>query len=133
MGFPIVMGRRTFESIGRPLPGRRSIVVSRNPEFAQNGIEVFSSLMTAIQFLAEERHIYVIGGGEIYALAIPLASRIHRTLVDVTVEGDTLFPEIDWNRWQLTHQEFLLASDVDEYGSTYEIYDRRQGYANPAE
>jgi dihydrofolate reductase len=125
MGFPIVMGRRTFESIGRPLPGRRSLVISRNREFTAQGIELFSSFENAIHAASEARHVFVIGGGEIYTIAIPLASRIHRTLVDVTLDGDTYFPNVDWACWELTHQASVPASEIDEYGSTYEVFDRR--------
>ena len=92
MGHPIIMGRRTWESIGRPLPGRRSIVVTRNPAFAAPGAEVVDSLEAALARCADAPEVFVIGGAELYRLALPRADRLLITEIDHDFEGDTLSP-----------------------------------------
>ena len=104
LGHPIVMGRRTYESIGRPLPGRENIVVTRNADLALPGIRLAASLSAALE-LAGERPVFVIGGAEIYRLALPLADRLYLTEVDADIEGDTYFPEFDRAQWQETARE----------------------------
>ena len=98
MGKPIVMGRKTWESIGRALPGRQNIVVTRNPEYCAEGCLVVSSLPLAIE-QAEGEEIMVIGGGQLYRQALPAAARMVLTLVDCAPEADTWFPEWDENEW----------------------------------
>jgi dihydrofolate reductase len=93
MGHVLVMGRRTFESIGRPLPGRETIVLSRS-QFAHPGVRVISGL-DQIDPAAEEREIFICGGAEIYALALPLCSDLYLTLVKQSVEGDVFFPPFE--------------------------------------
>ncbi len=98
MGKPVVMGRKTWESIGKPLPGRQNLVVSRNPAFAAPGCQVVSSLVEAIE-AADGFEVMVIGGGELYQQALPLASRMFLTVVDIEPDADTWFPEwqpADW-------------------------------------
>lgn len=124
MGHPIVMGRKTFQSIGRPLPGRRSVVMTRDVAWTAPGVEVHHSLDSVLSHLADQRHIYVIGGGEIYQIALPLTSKIHRTLVDVSLAGDSFFPAIDWGAWHLAHEEAVPASITDDFASIYGIYVR---------
>ena len=92
MGHPIIMGRRTWESIGRPLPGRRNIVVTRNPAFAAPGAEVVDSLEAALARCADAPEVFVIGGAELYRLALPRADRLLITEIDHDFEGDTLSP-----------------------------------------
>jgi dihydrofolate reductase len=103
---PLVMGRKTFASIGRPLPGRINIVVTRDASFQHDGVRVCHDLESAL-LLADQQatidaseEIMVMGGGEIYAQALPHASRIYLTEVDVEVEGDARFPELDESEWQ---------------------------------
>jgi dihydrofolate reductase len=105
MGKPIIMGRLTFESIGRPLPGRSNIVISRNPDYSAEGTHCVRDLDTAIE-LAEHialidgsDEIVVIGGAQIYALALPRASRLYLTRVHLSPEGDAQLPVIDWEAW----------------------------------
>ena len=94
LGHPIIMGRKTYESIGRPLPGRTSIVVTRNPDFHSEGSIVASSMEDAIQKAAEiDNEIFVIGGGEIYRQALPYADKLHITIVESNKKGDVFFPE----------------------------------------
>lgn len=99
MGRPLVMGRKTFESIGRPLPGRRTIVITRQAGFRADGCEVVGSLQEALE-RAGDGEVFVIGGAEIYREALPRASRIYLTRVEGTFEADTFFPVLDDREWR---------------------------------
>ena len=133
MGKPIVMGRKTWESFPkRPLPGRLNIVVTRDQAYRAEGAETASSLRDAI-VLAEIRarcmagvdEICVIGGGEIYAQALPLADRLHVTHVLASVDGDTVFPTIDPAIWHLARAEVFPAGEKDSHATRYAVYERR--------
>jgi len=108
MGKPVVMGRKTFESIGRPLPGRQNIVVSRQDGYQAEGCDVAASLVEAIE-LAEHTELMVIGGGELYRQSLPLASRMVLTTIDLEPECDTWFPAWDPSEWVLVHAEQVAA------------------------
>ena len=110
MGKAIVMGRKTWESIGRPLPGRQNIVISRNPEFTAEGADVCDSLDNAID-ISETDEIMIIGGGQLYAAAMPLATGMILTLIDIEPEADTWFPEWDEGQWQETSEENYPVDD----------------------
>ncbi len=99
MGKPIVMGRKTWQSIGRPLPGRQNIVISRNRDYAQPGVVLCNSLQQAVE-IADGAEIMVIGGGELYQQALPLAMRMILTLVDCEPQADTFFPAWNAAQWQ---------------------------------
>jgi len=105
MGHPIIMGRKTHDSIGRALPGRRNIVISRDTSLTIKDIETASSLTPALQLVADADIAFVIGGQQIYQLALPLAERIELTLIDRDFDGDVLFPEIDPAEWNESHRE----------------------------
>jgi dihydrofolate reductase len=113
MGKAILMGRKTWQSIGRPLPGRQNIVISRNPDFAAAGADVTTSLTAAID-IAEADEIMVIGGGQLYTLALPLARRLVLTLIDIEPEADTWFPEWDINQWQQTEERHFQIDDSNK-------------------
>ena len=130
MGKPIVMGRKTFESIGRPLPGRTNIVITRNTSFHAEGIQVVGSLAEALA-LAEDialidgaRELVVIGGAEIYREAIPGADRLYLTEVHAQVEGDAYLPEIDWRQWREVSRERHGASGPNPYDYSFVVYHR---------
>ena len=131
LGKPVVMGRKTFESIGRPLPGRTNIVVSRRRDFSATGVEVVSSVSAALDLAATvarsdgEGELMVIGGAAIYALAIPLADRLYVTEVHGSPEGDIFLPEVDWTRWQEISREHHAALEPDSFGYSFVVYDRR--------
>jgi len=110
MGKAMIMGRKTFQSIGRPLPGRRTIVVTRNRDWSADGVEVAFSLQDAVA-LAGEGDIMVVGGGEIYAQAIKAADRLEVTEVALSVDGDAFFPEIDPAQWREESREAFPAED----------------------
>lgn len=95
LGYPIVMGRKTWESLGRPLPGRTNIVISRDRDYSAPGARVVDSVAAAIAACADRERLFVIGGAQIYALALPLADRLLLTEVDASIEGDAFFPSFD--------------------------------------
>ncbi|MGY6708940.1 MAG: dihydrofolate reductase [Rhizobiaceae bacterium] len=129
MGKPVVMGRRTWESIGKPLPGRRNIVVTRNRDYRAEGAEVVASLPEALDMAQSLRaeEVAVIGGGEIYRQAMEMADRLHMTHVDAEPEGDTRFPAIDPALWHPVSREFVPAGERDTYATEYVVYERRNG------
>ena len=105
MGHPLVMGRRTFDSIGRPLPGRRTVVVTRDPSWQHAGVETAHSFAEAISLAGPADEVYVAGGSQVYAEAIPFAHRLVLTEVDAEPEGDTWFPEWDREEWREVTRE----------------------------
>lgn len=106
MGHALVMGRATFESIGRPLPGRTNIVLTRNPGWAHDGVVVAKSLSEAIDEAATRgQDAFIAGGAEVYREALDAADRMELTRVDEEPEGDTWFPEVNWSRWEETARE----------------------------
>lgn len=113
LGHPIVMGRRTFDSIGRALPERQNIVISRSLREAPSGCVLAASLDDALA-RAEGQPVMIVGGGTLYAQALPLARRMELTLVDAAPEGDTLFPEIDRD-WSLRRMRVRPADDRNPY------------------
>lgn len=105
MGHHIVMGRKTWESIGRLLPGRNHIIISRRPGYKVPGARVVGSIDAAIAAAGDDSEIFIIGGGEIYALVLPIADRILATEIDGKFEGDTYFPELAKGVWRETMRE----------------------------
>lgn len=98
MGKPIIMGRKTFDSIGRVLPGRRHIVITRNREWQHVGVEVVHSFAEAAQLTAQDAEVFVIGGAEIFKEAWPQVQKLHLTLIDADIDGDVQFPFLDWQK-----------------------------------
>jgi dihydrofolate reductase len=117
LGRPVIMGRRTWESIGRPLPGRRNIVVTRNAGFTAPGAEVVGSLEAAWLAVADSAEVFVIGGGQLYAEALPGADRIYVTEIGETIEGDTHFPDLDPRDWT----ETLLGEHAPDERNAYRL------------
>ena len=122
LGHPIIMGRKTWDSLGRPLPGRRNIVISRDRSKAATGAEFVTSLDEAVKRLAPNEHAFIIGGAQIYQQALPLADRVIATEVHAIVEGDAFFAALDPSQWK----EVSRASQPTENGLAYDIvqYDR---------
>ncbi|MCW8330306.1 type 3 dihydrofolate reductase [Photobacterium sp. SDRW27] len=124
LGKPIVMGRKTFESIGRPLPGRHNIVISRNPEYQAEGVTVVADINAAKVAAGEVEELMIIGGGSIYAACLPEADRLYLTFIDFTVEGDTCFP--DWGTgWHETHCETYVADEKNAHNMRFVILERQ--------
>ena len=122
-GHPIVMGRRTFESIGRPLPGRRNIVISGNPSWRHAGTETAASLQAALRLIGDG-HAFVIGGAQIYAQALPLCERLVVTEIDKVFGCDTFFPTRDANEWQECARE-AYYSQQNGCAFAFVTYQRR--------
>ena len=126
MGHHIVMGRKTYGSIGRPLPGRTSVVISRDPNYAPDGVLVARSIDQAKRLASEDTEAFFIGGGEIYRQVLPEVDRIYVTLVHAEIDGDTLFPELDLTAWDLVESTRAAADDKNEYDHSFLIYDRKR-------
>lgn len=132
MGKPVIMGRKTFESLGKPLDGRTNIVVSRNTKLEHDNVQVAYSLVEATRLAridarksgAEE--ICVIGGGEIYQEMMPRASKLYITQVHFKPKGDTRFPDIDVGRWAEVHRERLQRAEGDSADATFIIYEQKR-------
>ncbi|MEW6483607.1 MAG: type 3 dihydrofolate reductase [Pseudomonadota bacterium] len=121
---PVIMGRRTFESIGRPLPGRLNIVISRTTGTSE-GVSWVTSPDEALALAGDVPEIMVIGGGKIYAQMLEKADRLYLTHIDAEVEGDTLFPDYDPDQWQSVFSEFHDADSNNTHSFCFEILERR--------
>ena len=130
MGKPIVMGRKTFESIGKPLPGRRNIVITRDSDYQAEGIDVVTSLEAAISLGEDiclvngQEEVMVIGGAQIYQLALEKADRLYVTHVDADIHGDAYFPEVEWPSFTLVAEEAFAAEGPNPYDYRFSIYQR---------
>jgi dihydrofolate reductase len=127
LGKPIVMGRRTHESIGRPLPGRRNIVLSRRPGYAAEGCEAVAGLDAALALAGDAEEVMVIGGAALYREALPLAGRIYLTRLHRAFVGDTRFPSLDNADWRAVQREDFPADGERELGYSYLTLERRAG------
>ena len=141
MGKPVIMGRKTYEAVGKPLPGRLNIVITRNYDWAADGVMRVGSLDAAIELAtahlesaepdpddpdaAPVDEICIIGGGEIYAQAMALADRLHVTHVEAEVDGDTHFPAIDRHVWEQIEEEDCPAGERDSHPMRFVTYERR--------
>ncbi len=124
MGHTLIMGRKTFESFGKPLPGRKSIVVTRQKHYKHQDISVAHSFSQALALCSEEEEIFVIGGAEIYIQALPMAKRLYLTFIHHAFNGDTLFPPIDLNEWVLLKEEHHPADEKNEFSMSFRLYER---------
>jgi len=124
MGHHIVMGRKTWESIGRLLPGRTTVVVTRRPDYAVPGAIVANSLDSALAACGDDEEILVIGGAELFSAALPRADRIYLTVVDAEIAGDTYMPAFDLGGWREHSRQVFRADDRNPYDYTLTIYDR---------
>lgn len=125
MGHHIVMGRKTYESIGRLLPGRTTVIVTRQPGYEVAGAIVAHSLKDAVNAAARDAEVFVIGGAELFREALPLASRIHLTVVDAEPEGDTVMPEIDLGEWREAASEHHPADARHAHAFSYRLLERK--------
>jgi dihydrofolate reductase len=125
MGHHIVMGRKTYESIGKPLPGRTSVVVTRNAEYSVPGVIVVHSLEEALSACGEDDEVFVIGGAELYRQAIKFADCIYMTEIDADISGDALFTEFDSKSWQEIARESHAADEKNERPYHFVVYDKK--------
>jgi len=127
MGCPVIMGRKTFQSIGRALPGRTNVVVTRDKNFNadnQFGIIVVSSIDEALVKLHAEKEVFIIGGGEIYNQTMSMTDTIYRTVVNTEIDGDVYFSEINRNEFNLVWEETHEADEKNKFDYTYQKFER---------
>lgn len=124
MDHPIIMGRKTFESIGRPLPGRQNIIISRNPDYQQEGCQVFNNLDNALQSCAENDEVFVIGGATLYAATLARADKLYITEIQQGFDGDTWFPEINLEQWHEIAREDINDDNSVAFNYSFIVYEK---------
>jgi len=124
IGKPVIMGRLTYESIGKPLPDRRNIVLSARKGLNIDGCEVVDTPDAAIRLAGGAEEVMVIGGGGVYSQMLPMADRIYMTRINATVDGDTFFPELDDNEWQVVDRVDFPADESRQFGFSFVTLDR---------
>ncbi|NIY87545.1 type 3 dihydrofolate reductase [Vibrio campbellii] len=123
MGKPVVMGRKTYESIGRPLPGRLNIVISRDASLSIEGVTTVTSIEQALEVAGEVEEVMIIGGGAIYAACLPMANKLYVTHIEAEIEGDTQFP--DWgNEFKETYSEAYQADEKNAYNMRFTVLEK---------
>ena len=124
-GHPIIMGRKTYESIGKPLPNRTNIVISRKNDWFEEGILIVGSIKEAVKFAKKiDEEVFVIGGGNIYEQTIDFADKLEVTLVDAVLDADTFFPKINEKVWQKTNEERHQKDEKNEFDFCFQTYER---------
>lgn len=127
-GHPIIMGRKTYESIGKPLPNRTNIVISRKNDWFEEGILIVGSIKEAVKFAKKiDEEVFIIGGGNIYEQTIELADKIEVTLVDAELDADTFFPRINEKVWQKTDEECHQKDEKNEFDFCFQTFERISG------
>ena len=124
LGHPILMGRKTFESLGRPLPGRRNIVITRNRDYQSSDCEIVVSIADAIALCVEADEIFFIGGAELYKQVLPLVDRLYLTEVQIEAQGDAWFPEFDRTAFAEMSRVHNLGEKGDPLRFDFVVYDR---------
>jgi dihydrofolate reductase len=130
-GKAIIMGRKTYESIGRPLPNRTNIVISRNPDFSAEGVVIVASIEEAIKHAESVNmingvdEVMIIGGAAIYQASLPMADRLYLTHVHASVEGDAYFPKVDFDQWKEVAREDFNKDDSNPYDYSFSVYDKK--------
>ncbi len=125
-GHPIIMGRKTYESIGKPLPNRTNIVISRKNDWFEEGILIVGSIKEALKFAKKiDENVFVIGGGTIYEQTIDLADQLEITLVDATLDADTYFPKIDEKIWQKTQEICHEKDEKNQYDFCFQTFTKK--------
>ena len=124
LGHPILMGRKTFESLGRPLPSRRNIVISRNADYQPVGCEIATSISAAIDLCADAEEIFFIGGAELYKQVLPIVDRLYLTEVQIEAQGDAWFPEFDRARFSEISREHHVGEKGDALRFDFVVYER---------
>lgn len=126
-GHPIIMGRKTYESIGKPLPGRTNIVISTRKDWFEEGILIVGSIKEALKFAQKiDEHIFIIGGGKIFKETLDSADCIEATLVKKSFEADTFFPKINADFWELTQEECHEKDDKNAHDYCFQTYKRKR-------
>ena len=126
-GFPVIMGRKTFEAVNKPLPGRTNIVITRKQDWEAIGVKRASDLAGAVEIAAQTnaKQLFIIGGGEIYAQALPMADTIYLTRVHTIMEGDTFFPALDESQWELFSNDDFSADEKHAFDYSFQLWKRK--------
>lgn len=124
MGHSIILGRKNFESIGKALPGRRNIILTRDTTYSAQGCEIAHSVTDVLAMCRGEEEIFIFGGEEIYRLFLPYADKLYMTKIDHEFEGDTYFPEVDYTEWQEVSVEQGITDEANPYTYYFHVYTR---------
>jgi dihydrofolate reductase len=124
MGHPIAMGRKTFESIGKPLPGRENVIITRNQNYEQEGCKILHSIEELLHYSQTQNELFIIGGAEIFREALPYADRLYLTQINHSFDGDTFFPSFDRNEWKLVSKEKGIKNEQNPYDYEFQIYEK---------
>lgn len=124
LGKPIIMGRKTFQSIGRPLPGRKNIVISRDESYQVEGVEVVNSVEAALALVVDSEEVMVIGGGAIYQHCLAAAQRLYITHIDADIDGDTYFPDYDLSVWKKVASDIRPSDEKNQYQLDFSVYEK---------
>ena len=126
MGAPVIMGRKTFESIGFPLPGRKNIIMTKNKNYTAEGCKVVHSKREVLNnFLEKDKEAFIIGGAEIYRIFLPYSEKLYLTIIEHEFSGDTYFPEIDWENWKKISEKKGTTDSKNPYPYSYHVYRRK--------
>ena len=125
LGKTIIMGRKTFESFKKPLPKRHSVILTRSKNYHADMCTFINSVEEAID-LCKDEEVFIIGGSEIYKLFLPIADKLYITFIQDEFEGDTYFPKIDWNKWELVSKTKVIKDKENPYDFTWNIYIKKQ-------
>ena len=120
----IVMGRKTYESIGKPLPDRRNIVLTRDLKYSNDEVDVANSIQEIFNYCRDEREVFIIGGAEVYKQTLPIADKILLTRVHTTIDGDSFFPELLDHQWKLVSAEKNEKDEKHAFDYTFEVYEK---------
>ena len=127
MGHHLIMGRRTWDSIGRPLPGRTTVVLTRDPDWdPPPGVRVARSFTEALDIARDDDRPFVVGGAEVYRTALPFVDTLYVTVVHAEVAGDTQLPEVDWSMWHKVESDDHPADEKNQHPYTFEVWRRRR-------
>lgn len=124
LGKPMIMGRLTFEAIGKALPGRRSIVITRQANYEAEGCDVVTTMDAALELASDADEVMIIGGGKVYEQLLPMTDRIYLTRVHADFDGDTFFPEIREDEWQIVSSEPLPSNDERPFSISFQTLER---------
>lgn len=126
MGSPVIMGRKTFESIGFPLPGRKNIIMTRNKNYTAEGCQVVHSKREVLNnFLKNNKEAFIIGGAEVYKLFLSYSDKLYLTVIDHEFSGDTYFPKVNWKNWKKISEKKANSDNSNPYSYYYQIYKRK--------
>ena len=126
-GMPIIMGRKTFEAVGKPLPGRTNIIVTSNKDWSAENTITTTNIDDAIKVANDtnSKEIFITGGGEIYRQTLPIADKVYLTRVHTTIDGDAFFPEMDLNTWEIDFEKHVKSDEKNKFDMTFQTWKRK--------